>query len=128
MTLFWQIFWNLFWYSSRWKQVLAHAGSCELEMQLVSEQVASPFWAALPPTNALRNMALELANTEVTTRLNPLIKNAFHIHFHPAFLDWHHGTSRYQFWCVQHMARLVGLVDVVLQKSTPDTDLMQSKK
>ncbi|CAL8466140.1 g5676 [Coccomyxa elongata] len=39
--------------------------SCELEMQLVSEQVASPFWAALPPTNALRNMALELANTEV---------------------------------------------------------------
>lgn len=49
------------------KQVLVHAGSCELEMQLVSEQVASPFWAALPPTNALRNMALELANTEANT-------------------------------------------------------------
>lgn len=47
------------------RQLLAHAGSCELELQLVSEQVASPFWAALPPTNALRNMALQLANTEV---------------------------------------------------------------
>ncbi len=47
--------------------MLAHAGSCELELQLVSEQVASPFWAALPPTNALRNMALELAKTEVNS-------------------------------------------------------------
>ncbi|BDA51007.1 probable LARGE xylosyl- and glucuronyltransferase 2 [Coccomyxa sp. Obi] len=50
---------------SRFYDELDPMSSCELEMQLVSEQVASPFWAALPPTNALRNMALELANTEV---------------------------------------------------------------
>jgi hypothetical protein len=55
------------------RQLLAHAGSCELELQLVSEQVASPFWAALPPTNALRNMALQLANTKVICPSLPIL-------------------------------------------------------
>lgn len=45
--------------------VLCHADSCNLEMQLYTEEVEAEAWAALPPTGALRNLALKLANTEV---------------------------------------------------------------
>ena len=44
---------------------LLPAAMCDLEMQLVSEEVASMSQALLPPTNALRNRALALADTEV---------------------------------------------------------------
>lgn len=43
------------------------ADSCNLEMQLYTEEVESEIWAALPPGGALRNLALKLANTEVQT-------------------------------------------------------------
>lgn len=41
------------------------ADSCGLEMQLYTEEVESELWALLPPTGALRNLALNLSNTEV---------------------------------------------------------------
>jgi hypothetical protein len=41
-------------------------------MQLISERVASPFWAALPPSNALRNIALNMSDVEVSLLLDLL--------------------------------------------------------
>lgn len=41
-------------------------------MALVSEKVASPFWAALPPMNALRNISLNMSNAEVRVDVDPL--------------------------------------------------------
>ena len=45
--------------------ILCHADSCNLEMQLYTEEVEAEAWAALPPTGALRNLALKLADSEV---------------------------------------------------------------
>ena len=49
------------------------AAMCELEMQLVSEAVAPAAGAALPPVNALRNLALKMADTEVRLRSLPCL-------------------------------------------------------
>jgi hypothetical protein len=54
----------------------AHADSCNLEMQLCTEEVEAEAWAALPPTGALRNLALKLANTEVL--LPPIAQQEYH--------------------------------------------------
>ena len=43
----------------------ARADSCNLEMQLWTEEVESEVLGTLLPNGALRNLALRLANTEV---------------------------------------------------------------
>jgi hypothetical protein len=49
---------------------------CDLEMQLVSEGVPSAAAALAPPTNALRNMALNLSATEVCCLLGFLSRQS----------------------------------------------------
>ena len=48
------------------------ADSCTLEMQLYIEEVDSELQALLPPTGALWNLALRLANTEVRPHAVPI--------------------------------------------------------
>ena len=61
-------------------QIAIPAAMCELEVQLVSEAIASAAEAALPPINALRNLALSMADSEVRLPTRSL---AYYMQAHP---------------------------------------------
>ena len=51
---------------------------CELDMRLVSETVAPTAVTAVPPVNALRNLALGIVDAEVPIRVGPKSPSMLH--------------------------------------------------